>query len=586
MEPKGIKDPALLSPYWLSKEKRGKTSKTMSGRRTRSMSDFDRTFKSVDVAGQSNTQSMQRVRSVAAFPREAKSDESVSVSDILRPPDFLNNYEYFLLSSLICHQFKPEEIDELSTNQLLRFAEQGRQDIEYIDQIEAKILMFHEAIQLARKEDVTNKVKSNRKYYNLMRNDFQKCIEVFKQHTKTKKIVSVRESMDDDNSGFAVIVQRENMVTTLLNNWQLLVRYFDQLREVVPSPAQLFPDIPEPEFVDVFDKKLKLKVKEMFDKVMSFAKLMKANWDKLDGALLSKRLPVVFPVTKEDFVLLPIDVKRLPPTIDISGDIAAKENEEIVQAASEFAKAGWIVVEDSDMTVIQDEKKIFKTEAEANAYVEKLKKEWAVTPETPQVGTPHTAKYMQSVDPKPVVYSNYQPISRALLKMICKDGRDLSARVIRILGSQFPPADNQVKLDDDQKKDLKEFVKNLQDSLALWFTSVPSHQNICSDIQILPMQRSSGKREFGEWFSQFKKTVSKTFQARRRFKTEGDLPPEEYSRPSSPERFLSLPIGDSSGYLVPSLEVISASPSPSSTSPGSRSPERAASTSDLLGEDS
>ena len=148
-----------------------------------------------------------------------------------------------------------------------------------------------------------------------------------------------------------------------------------------------------------------------------------------------------------------------------------------------------------------------------------------------------------------------------------KRGREIIRKVRIKLNEMDNSADPQAMMTKAQKRDLKKLLKDLQLSSAFWTTEFPSLQKVYSDCYEESLMRSREKQE-RKLLDVFKNLFKKEKPRRQRHLTESDTPVQEYFRPPSPERFYSLPVGDSSGHLIPPeiMDIIPPTPSPSENS--------------------
>ena len=560
-----------------TEEKKTKSSKQfISLSRSPSISDFHAAGLKV-----SGAESLSRADSSKLLARRASpviQVDSTYVLDEVNPPDFLTEDEYKELANLIClGRMSESEVEALTVEQLLRWSEQAIRDVEYLDALAQKAIEHKRLMPKALVETYIRKLMVNRSSYRIMLKKLNNCKSTFLKGDKIRVEHQLRPVYSDEegSSGIKVISSPEDMVSELKNQYVMLIKYMDQCRYMAPAPCSLLTEVRIPEFSDDFGKKPKLSFHEKIVKLHGLIKLMMDCWDSLDATLKSRDMIRFVEVSEEEkhCVHLPQDKKPLPPSLDMS---ELFEESECVEKHPVVTT--WLVPAQSEFKMLPDTSVLFSSEETAKEYCEQLEEKeeqeglsFMVTAEPVSTRRLATIRW----NPKPAEYLKYQPVSKPLMQQVCKKYKnELSKNMIRLSGLLLKSGEI-LKKTKYNKAQYKEARSALSESIEWWNRGIPSLQSLYDYIHMAEKQIT----EQTAW-EKIKDMIMQRKSRRERHDTEGGAQPTTVSsRPVSPQRYHSLPVGDLSNYEYeqPILVYTSATPSGGSSSPSARTPEEHAS---------
>ena len=421
-----------------------------------------------------------------------------SVEDLRRksgitPPDYLTDSEYFELSKLLCDRLSDDEIDAIPSQVLKRFARQAIKDVNYMTMLARKGVAEHDKIPKSIRPTVLAKLLGLQKAYSTLLIDFAACKKTFARGDKIQEEREVYKPIDDTNR-YMLMTSPTDMVVLLKNRWKQLIRYMDQLRDMMPAPSECCSGQPIPNILlaqspvkmPLDEKRMMFNVLPKMESLRDHIHQMEDNWSALEAAINSGKIPPYVVADKFQFhVCLPNEAKPLPPSYDITSLVNSKSS----RFASEMAAPKTLIIsqevsKNSESAELDSRKEFFSSEAEAQARKKELdladKEKLKATKKNRaklSLNVPDV-KQVSSANPKHKEYFGYQPVALDTLRQALNKGKRLTEQAAHPLNGLIIGTKDKYELTEDEYGIFQETYEKLKQSVELWGTHIPSIQQV------------------------------------------------------------------------------------------------------------
>lgn len=388
----------------------------------------------------------------------------------IKPTFILEDGEYMELSRLICQKMTPEEIKAVPLSRLIRFCDQAIHDLEYMMKLATKVRAEKSHLRKEDQEVIDNKLEGQLRSYDLLAGAFKECRELF--ISGLTKVVSKRVSASRNEDGEEVHtlnVTSKDKVYDLVKHWILLVRYMEQWRVVMPSPASLMSECPLPD-MKCYKDKSSLTFEEKVLRLKEDATQMHNNWKAFNTLVKTKSIAQFHPIGKKDLshkASLPNELKLLPPYYQIPRDLYHPELGEYVYWKSN----SWAM---EHLTTPYEKTEKFPCDSdgkvsEATGYVEEaVYQGGAEAIEIPV--SPVSEK------PRPENYFMFQPVATHGFGKLADKGEVITGKILQSVSILEKQVLATPSMEKREQKELQRLLKQLEESVELWQRSLPSLQ--------------------------------------------------------------------------------------------------------------
>ncbi len=441
----------------------------------------------------------------------------------------LSTQQFFQLNRMILNKESPDALVEIPVRHLLEYAEQGIIFVDYMAEltdIEISDKYYGEIVQDNIFNTVYKKIREHKEIYRMIKADLLKCRDCFQKGMRFSLEGNVSDCFLDDAMHSSVYIGKKNMIDTLIYNFQSLILYMDHCHSYMPAPCELCPGLTCPDFSVFKDKAFKAPLRKVVGDILFEAKRLRANWDALDK-LMADGVPDFIHNKKHYSVILPSDM-HFPPTSDLDMFIRKK---------SEASDSGEIDVPGSVCDVVKlnpvvgEEtvyKEIFKDKKAAKVCCEKMLKSLkeSLKLEDMQIKSEKVVKTLSGSTARRSDYWEWRPVLITLLKQVSQRAQNLLKKAITNLDQEIIGINEKVRVKKDNKTLIIRQLAELEESATWWHTTIPSLQEVFSDIHEVKERRQHAeeqkkRRSFTvkatEWLQQ--KSRVKTPKVRRTTET-------------------------------------------------------------------
>ncbi|GAA4649485.1 hypothetical protein GCM10023116_17590 [Kistimonas scapharcae] len=425
------------------------------------------------------------------------------------PPEHMAPYEYFYLSSFLC---KRMEDNDFSTYQLFRFAQQATMDLDYLELLAEKVKKMKETDNMFLPKRVCDTIYDNigrlMQSFHLLRGDLKRCMSAFSDNKRIDREWSVRTVFKDEEERYVVTVSADNMVELCRSKCKSLIFYMDKFRESLPAIFRFYRQEKLPDHMDINNKKSDMSVEERFAKLDECRAKMGRNCDCLQQTLSSSpRQALVFYKQEHHSVHLP-DEKPVPPVRNLGEvNILRKEGEQVLKDRRPSSANGWVIEEASPLSLMEPEYHSFNSMEEANAFVAAGRSQQDTECRLEESKVMPAIRLGVDVNPKPKDYFCYQPVPRALLEDILKQGQELVRKMNVSREETSRGIEQKTKLSEKEWQTIDDLCGYVKKFEALWSIFIPSIQTLCDQILEMEVTMHEKERFTAKLRRKFKTTV-------------------------------------------------------------------------------
>ena len=429
---------------------------------------------------------------------KSESAEELRPKAAISPPKHLYDNEYFELTRFLCGCLPANEI---SPQSFCRFAEQAIKDVKYMQAFAQKAILEQHKIPVGMKKTIIEKLRGLNKLYKTLIDDFETCKITF-AYGETISAERTVLNLTDNTGRYLMLTSQTDMAMELKNRWKQLIRGMDQLRAKMPAPCdycpdRVVPDISLAEFPERMSVNQRRKMENAHSKLQALQACigqMEDNWKVLKTMISEGEVPPYVIANTDNFhVLLPNQVKPLPPSCDIT-QLATDEPRTLAERNVAASARRWVISSQSESSALESLRVLFPTkesaeekkkeldeEDERKKNAAKKKKAEKKSEEELTLSVP-AGKSVAILNPKPEDYFQFQPVLLDLLEQVQQRGQLLVSQAKQPLNDLIENVAEKKELTEDQYELFKQHYRTMYESIELWNTHFPSFQELYEHI--------------------------------------------------------------------------------------------------------